>query len=170
MNANSASGARAYKTLPVIFFFLCSAFGQIPSRNLLNHLVGSWIMTGTVLKKPVQYRAEAAWVLQRQFLRLHMVDTSSPPTYEADLFIGLDTSKNQYVAHWLDKFGGAGARVFATGPLSSDKVEFTFPYEEGRFHDQFEYDSAKDEWSFVIESEGKGGQWTEFAHYAIKRR
>ncbi len=44
-----------------------------------------------------------------------MIDASSPPQYEADVFIGFDTKAKDYIAHWLDNFGAPGARVVARG-------------------------------------------------------
>ena len=122
------------------------------------------------MKEPVKYIAEGTWILQSQFLSLHMKDVSVPPAYEVNLLIGLDSTKNEYVAHWLDSFGGAGARVVGLGPLSPDKIEIVFPYPEQRFRNMFKYASDKDEWTLVIESEHADGHWSVFAQYAIARR
>jgi hypothetical protein len=51
----------------------------------LDGLQGDWIMTGTLLGKPVKYRARGERVLQGGFLRLHMIDSADAPAYEADL-------------------------------------------------------------------------------------
>lgn len=156
----------------VIFISLLfiTGFSQTPSRDLLNHLRGTWRMKGTVMKKPVEYIAEGVWVLHDQFLSLHMKDVAVPSTYEVNLSIGIDSSKNQYVAHWLDSFGGAGARVVALGPLSAEKIELVYPYPEGRFRNLFTYNSGKDAWTLVIESEGKDGHWSGFAQYNMLRK
>ena len=159
---------RRSMVFPVLLLATCH--GQAQPGALLDHLQGSWYMTGTVLKKPVRYAAEGAWVLRNQFLCLHMMDVAVPPAYEVNLFIGIDSSKNQYVAHWLDSFGGAGSRVVGLGPLSTDKIEIIYPYAEGRFRNLFTYDSKKDEWTFVIESEGTDGRWSVFAEYKIERK
>ena len=37
-------------------------------------------MTGTLLGKPVKYRARGERILQGGFLRLHMIDAADPPT------------------------------------------------------------------------------------------
>ena len=161
------------KTLGLFVFIVLSSvvcFAQTSSRGLLSHLQGSWSMKGTVLKKPVIYSADGAWVLRNQFLSFHMKDASQPPAYEATLFIGIDSAKKHYVAHWLDSFGGAGARVVALGPLSEEKIEVIYPYEEGRFRNIFKYDSRNDEWSLVIESERDGKLWSVFAEYRIIRK
>ena len=122
------------------------------------------------MKRPVKYTAEGVWVLQNQFFSLHMKDTAVPPAYEANLFIGIDSTKNQYIAHWLDSFGGAGARVVGVGPLSAEKIEITYPYAEGRFHNLFKYDPDKGEWTLVIESEATDAHRSVFAQYTITRK
>ncbi|HUI31623.1 MAG TPA: hypothetical protein VLX91_15540 [Candidatus Acidoferrales bacterium] len=76
--------------------------------------------------------------------------------YEASVYIGLDSGKNRYVAHWLDSFGGAGARVVGIGPLSPEKIEIVYPYTEGGFRNLFTYDAQADRWELLIESEDAG--------------
>ncbi len=154
----------------LLFASIISCFAQNPSRVLLNHLQGNWIMTGTVLAKPVQYRAEGSWILNNQFMAFHMKDTTIPPGYEATLFMGIDSAKNEYVVHWLDCFGGPGARVVGFGPLSGDKVEIIYPYPEGHFRNLIMYNSIKDEWTLLVESEKEHDQWSYFARYTITRR
>ena len=158
-------------TLVALLFWGVTISNNRPSATaLLDHLQGPWTMRGTVRNKPVKYAADGAWILQNQFFSLHMLDASIPPKYEADLFIGIDTSKRQYVAHWLDSFGGAGARVVATGPLSTEKIEIIFPYPEGRFRNLFTYDSGNNEWKLVIESEQSGDHWSPFADYTFTKK
>jgi len=161
---------RGFIVLLLASVFSLNAFGQTSSRSLLSHLQGEWDMKGTVMKKPVQYAAEGVWVLQGQFLSFHMKDVAIPPRYEANLSIGIDSSLNQFVAHWLDVFGGAGARVVGFGILSTERIEILYPYPEGRFRNLFNYDYQKDAWTLVIESEGKDGHWSLFAQYSIVRK
>lgn len=127
-------------------------------------------MTGSVLEEPVQYTAKGTWVLQNQFFRLHMKDTASPPQYEANLYIGIDSAKQEYVAHWLDSFGGGGARVVGFGPLSDDTIEITYPYAEGRFRNLFTYDAPAKKWTLVVESEQAKGSWKVFARYIMTKK
>ena len=101
----------------------------------LDGLQGSWLMDGTYAGKPVRYRADGQRVLKGGFIRIHMVDVASPPQYEADLFIGFDSKANDYIAHWLDQFGAAGARVVARGDRQGQRLVLTFPYAEGAFRD-----------------------------------
>jgi hypothetical protein len=150
--------------------FLAVGYGQAPSGGLLDHLEGGWEMTGTVMKKPGRYSAEGVWILRNQFLSFHMKDAAVPPAYEATLFLGIDSAKNQYIAHWLDSFGGAGARVVGMGPFSTEKIEIVYPYSEGKFRNLFTYDATVDEWRLTIESERSKGHWSPFAQYTIIRK
>jgi hypothetical protein len=157
----------------ILVFSLSSfafVYGQAPSPVLLSRLQGKWDMTGVVMKQPVRYHAEGMLVLNNQFLSFHMTDAAVPSTYEANLYIGIDSAKNQYIAHWLDSFGGAGARVVGVGPFSPEKIEIVYPYSEGRFRNLFTYDSKKDAWTLLIESEGTDGHWSLFAQYNITRK
>ncbi len=157
-----------------ILLFFCTliisphpGFSQYAARDLLNHLEGKWIMSGSVMGKQVQYMADGIWVLQNQWFCLHMKDTSTPSEYEADVYIGIDSVMNEYVAHWLDSFGGAGARVAGVGPVSSDRIEIVYPYAEGKFRNYFIFYSTTNAWNLVIESESKDGSWTNFANFNI---
>jgi hypothetical protein len=44
-------------------------------------------------------------------------DLSRPSKYQADVYLGFDAKAGDYIAHWLDQFGAAGARVVASGGL-----------------------------------------------------
>jgi hypothetical protein len=81
-----------------------------PDEAYLDALQGTWTMAGTLRGKPVRYVADGQRVLQDGFVKLHMMDGDSRPPYEADVFIGFDAKANDYIAHWLDRFGAPGAR------------------------------------------------------------
>jgi hypothetical protein len=134
----------------------------------LDGLKGNWDMTGTLLGKPVKYRAQGERVLQGGFLRLHMLDTgAAAPPYEADLFLGYDARAKDYVAHWLDRFGAAGARVVATGTRNGETLVIQFPYAEGAFKNTFTFDPKSRTWTLVIDSQSAGGAWSNFATYTL---
>ena len=73
--------------------------GQASPPRLLDRLLGDWEMVGEVMSKPVTYHAEGSLVLRGKFLSFHMVDATVPSTYEANLFIRIDSSKSYYDAH-----------------------------------------------------------------------
>jgi hypothetical protein len=136
-----------------------AASGNNADDAYLNHLQGSWMMEGTYAGKPVRYRAEGQRVLKGAFLKLHMIDAASPPQYEAELFLGFDPKANDYIAHWLDNFGAAGARVVARGERQGERLIVTFPYAEGAFRDTFTWQSAAKSWSLLMESQRSDASW-----------
>jgi hypothetical protein len=133
----------------------------------LDGLQGEWQMTGTLLGKPVKYHARGERVLQGGFLRLHMIDLGAAPNYEAELFLGFDALAGDYVVHWLDRFGAAGARVVATGKRTGKTLVVLFPYAEGAFRNTYEFDPKSGSWSLIIESQAAGGAWSNFATYTL---
>ncbi len=137
---------------------------------LLERLVGRWIMTGSVRGKPAQYTLDAARVLQGRFVELHMEDVTRPPTYEARVFIGVDSAGGRYIAHWLDRFGAAYSIPHATGEARGDTVLLTFPYADGAFRDTFVYDRHQDRWYFRLEAADSTKGWRLFAEYQVRHR
>jgi Protein of unknown function (DUF1579) len=133
----------------------------------LDALLGDWDMTGTLLGKPVKYHAHGQRVLHGGFLRLHMVDAAETSTYEAELFLGYDPHADDYIGHWLDRFGAAGARVVANGKRKGETLVIQFPYAEAAFKDTFAYDPNTDTWTLLIESQKPGGEWSNFASYTL---
>jgi hypothetical protein len=140
-----------------------------PDDLYLNGLQGDWDMIGRVRGRPVRYHAQGERVLQGGFLRLHMIDADTPPKYEADVFIGFDAKAGDYVAHWLDRFGAAGARVVATGKRDGQRLAISFPYAEGAFRDTFTFDPKAGAWSLLLESQEPDGAWSTFASYTLAR-
>jgi hypothetical protein len=136
----------------------------------LDNLQGSWLMDGTLGGKPVRYLADGQRVLKGGFLKLHMVDAGSPPQYEAELFIGFDPKADDFVAHWLDQFGAAGARVVASGIRQGPRLVLHFPYAKGAFRDTFLWRPASTSWTLLLESQRADGSWTTFASYTLTRR
>lgn len=139
-------------------------------ETYLDALRGTWDMPGTFGGRPIRYSAQGQRVLQGGFVRLHMIDASSPPQYEADVFIGFDPKANDYVAHWLDRFGAAGARVVGRGVRDGERLVITFPYAEGAFRDTFIRQPTTRSWSLLLESQAVDGTWSTFASYTLARR
>lgn len=141
-----------------------------PARDsLLEHLVGTWEMKGTVRGTPVTYRLEARRVLQNRFVELHMVDIGTPPGYEARVFVGAD-SAGRYVAHWMDVFGAGFSVPPGYGVVRGDTLEILFQYADGPFRDRFVYDRRDGSWHFRLESGASDGSWKPFADYQVRRQ
>lgn len=140
-----------------------------PDEDFLRGLVGRWDMSGTVQGKPVRYAAVGERILQGGFVRFHMIDTAAPAQYEAHVYLGFDPRQHDYVVHWLDKFGAAGARVVATGRRDGDRLTVLFPYANGAFRNVWTRSPGDGGWALVIEAHEQDGHWSTFADYRITR-
>src|SRR5205085_1926976 len=56
--------------------------------DLLDNLVGDWKLTRKIRGRTVENTVTVGWVLNHQFLQLHMKDVAQPPAYEAIVLIG----------------------------------------------------------------------------------
>jgi hypothetical protein len=138
-------------------------------RAYLAQLAGQWDLSGTVQGRPAHYRAEGRWVLAQGWLELHMKDRAGAAGYEARVFIGYDAGAQQYIAHWLDRFGAAGARVVGSGEHHGDSLVLNFPYAEGAFRDTLTLAADGNSGTLLLQSQGADGAWSTFAHYRLQR-
>lgn len=138
--------------------------------TLLDHIEGRWKMTGTLLGEPVEYTLSADWVLGHQFMLLNMQEVSDPPEYVAAIYIGFDPSRDQYVVHWLDQFGGKASSTLGFGTREEDTLRLRFDYPSRPFRDTFTFDRDSGGWHFNIESQGPDGSWSQFADYTVIRK
>ncbi len=136
---------------------------------LLDNLVGEWKLTRKIRGQTVENTAKAEWVLNHQFLLVHMKDVVSPPRYEAMVFIGYDNTSERYVAHWIDVFGGRYSETLGYGQRSGNSIKFVFEYPDGPFHNTFTWNSEKKTWTFLGEQKDKSGDWTMFAEDSLRR-
>ncbi len=142
-----------------------------PARDpFLAALAGQWLFTGTVHGKHVDYVGHGRWVLGGGWLRLNLVDAGKPPAYEADIYLGYDPAAGDYVAHWLDRFGAAGARVVAAGHREGRRLTLDFPYESSAFRDTLTLAADGTSGTLLIQSRGADGNWSTFASYEFKRQ
>jgi hypothetical protein len=136
----------------------------------LDQLSGPWNMQGMLGSKPVRYIVDSQRVLHGSFIQLHMMDVAIPTPYEADVFIGFDAKAHDYIAHWLDLFGAAGARVVARGERRGQQLVLIFPYPDGAFRDTFTWQPESKSWLLLLESQTADGKWCTFANYTLTRR
>lgn len=139
------------------------------ATRYLAQLTGDWQMSGSVLGKPVRYRAHGRWILNDAWLELSMVDAAQPPQYQAQLYIGYDGKAQDYVAHWLDRFGAAGARVVATGERHERTLVLHFPYAQGAFRDTLTLAPDYGSGTLLLEAQQTDGSWSTFASYRLLR-
>jgi len=153
------------------------AWGQEPldGRNrifrdeLLDKLVGSWKVTRKIRGQTVENSLRAEWVLNHQFLLVHMKDVANPPAYEAMVFIGYDNTSERYVVHWLDNFGGRFSETLGYGQRSGNSIKFVFEYPDGPFHNTFTWNEKTRGWNFLAQSKDKTGKWVVFAEDTLSQ-
>lgn len=140
-----------------------------PADPFLAQLAGRWDMIGTVNGKAVHHRGEGRWVLKGAWLCLSIADAASPPDYTASVYLGFDRRQHDYIAHWLDQFGAAGARVVATGKREGQTLVLLFPYAQGAFRDTLTLAADGGSGTLLLEAQAKDGSWSTFASYRLTR-
>jgi hypothetical protein len=133
--------------------------------DLLDQMVGAWDITGTLLNHPVHERADAEWVLNHQFLRLHRKQIDGPA--ESIVYVGYDSLLQRFVAFRLDTNGAYGAEFPGYGQKKGDtKLEFGFDYPTSRFRETWTWDAKEKSWQFVDETQSKSAKtetWSTFS-------
>jgi hypothetical protein len=136
--------------------------------EFIDNLSGEWKLTRKIRGKEVENKVKAEWVLNHQFLQLHMTDVADPPAYEALVLIGYAHADKKYVAHWCDTYGGKFSAV-GYGKRSGDSIEFEFLYPDGPFYNTFTWDAKTTGWTFRMESRRKDGKRALFAEDTLRR-
>lgn len=145
----------------------------VDARHLLDHLAGSWTLTGTMGSAPLHQSVEAGLVLGGQFLRIHYRQTDDPrpgwPRYEALAFVGWNADAGRWVMTLMDVFGGGFAETVGRGTPDDDAIRFTFDYPDGPLHNTFRYDSQADVWTMELVHQTEAGEWETFATKRLER-
>jgi hypothetical protein len=136
--------------------------------DLISKLEGAWNLTRKIRGTEVQNNVSATWVLNHQFLQIHMKDVKNPPAYEALVLVGYVPSSGRYVAHWCDTYGG-NFSAMGTGIRSGNSVEFRFAYPDGPFFNTFTWSPGKNQWVMRLESQDANGARTLFAVDTLDR-
>jgi hypothetical protein len=71
---------------------LLDGSNRIFLHEFLDNLVGDWKLTRKLRGRTAENSVKAEWTLNHQFLLVHMKDVSTPPNYEAMVFIGYDNT------------------------------------------------------------------------------
>jgi hypothetical protein len=137
--------------------------------EFLDNLVGDWKLTRKIRGKTAENSVKAEWTLNHQFLLVHMKDVSTPPNYEAMVFIGYDNTSERYVAHWIDVFGGRFSETLGYGTRVGNAIKFVFEYPDGPFHNTFTWIPESKHWSFLMEQKDTTGKWKVFAEDTLRR-
>ena len=136
--------------------------------DLITKLEGEWLIDRQIRGTTTQNTLSAAWVLSHQFLQLHMKDSALPSRYEAIVLIGFVHASGEYVAHWIDTFGGKFSAV-GKGRRTGNSVEFRFEYPDGPFFNTFTWSPDAGVWQMRLESQDAQGKRSLFALDTVQR-
>lgn len=147
-----------------------------PAPTLLDRLVGHWVLRGDLAGQPTVHDVDAAFVLNRGYVRLHEVsrekDKKGAPAYEAIVFISLDEKTGDYRLLWLDTTSNAGLTGNGIGRGKATGNSIPFIIDGGtpdEFHTTFEYDPAHDTWKWIMDGVTDGKPHA-FARLTLTRR
>jgi len=126
---------------------------------LLDAMTGKWVLQGEIRKNQTVQDVEVTWVLNHQYLRIHEISRETTaehrPQYEAEVFLGWDAARRQYVAHWMDVYGGGFSLTgYADRKAASIPLVFTSP--DSAFHTTFTYDEHNQSWHWTMDNEQNG--------------
>lgn len=136
--------------------------------DLLSNLEGDWRLVRQIRGEEVENSVDASWVLNHQFLRVHMKDVKDPPAYEAIVLIGFDDDAHRYVAHWTDTWGGKFSAL-GRGTRKGTSIEFRFDYPDGPFFNTFTWNAEARTWTFRGENQDAEGKRSLFLLDTLKR-
>ncbi len=142
--------------------------------ELLDRLVGTWVLEGTIGGRQTTHDVSAEWVVRHQFVRLHEVSrektAKGEPQYEAMVFVGWDDTRKEHVAIWIDVWGGASDGTIGRAKREGDALPFLFKNGDSRFHTVFSYARAADAWTWKMDDEDGSGALRPFARVTLTRR
>jgi hypothetical protein len=156
----------------------CTVSAQQPifQDSLLDHMIGKWILQGTIAGKETTHDIITEWVLGHQYVRLQEISrekkTDGEAVYEAIVFIGWDEPSSQYACLWLDVTGGGGlsAQAIGHGKRNGNEIAFLFNGSDGSiFHTTFVYDRGTDTWQWLMDGE-ENGKLQPFARVKLTRK
>ena len=147
-----------------------------PPVELLDRIVGGWVLEGTIAGKTTTHDVVASWVLNRQYIQLHEVsrerDAQGRPAYEALVYLTWESARGEYSCLWLDSTSNVGLSngVVGRATPSGDELRLLFKFADGStLHTTFAYDRKADSWEWKMDSEEKG-QLAPFARVTLRHR
>ena len=143
--------------------------------SLADRLVGRWVLRGTIGGEATTHDVTAEWALAHQYVHIHEVSREKTPEgapqYEAHVYVGWDPRTNQYVAAWLDVFGGISPQSFGRATRVGDSMPFVFLGPDGTpaFNNTFAYDRRADSWEWRMDNV-RNGALEPFARVTLSRQ
>jgi hypothetical protein len=150
--------------LPLILCSVTVAFAQQPPVNspLLDHLVGKWVLQGTIAGQNTTHDVNAEWVLDHHYLQIHEVsrekNSKGDPQYQATIYIGWNETTKDYACVWLDDFGGLATESIGVASAKENELPFVFKDEKGgvTFKNEFVYDAKANTWEWHMDNVANG--------------
>jgi len=150
--------------LPMILCSATVAFAQRPPVNspLLDHLVGKWVLQGTIAGQDTTHDVDAEWVLEHHYLAIHEVsrqkNAKGEPQCQATIYIGWNEATEEYGCVWLDDFGGLTTASIGVASLQENALPFVFKDEKGEisFKNDFVYDTKASTWEWRMDNIASG--------------
>ena len=169
----------------ISFAFACGAAGLIArgqatpvtaaSTGFLDHLAGTWVLSGTIGGEHTTHDIEAGWMLNHEYLRIHETsrekNSDGRPAYEAVVLIGWDPKAKEYDCLWLDTTSGGGlsGHGIGRGKQEGDSIPFLFVLSpSSSLHTTFSFRSDSDTWRWSIDDE-TNGKTDRFADVTLTR-
>lgn len=118
--------------------------------DLLDRMVGHWVLRGTIGKTKTVHDVDAKWVLNKEYVEIHEVSREKmgpgKGKYEAIIYVGYDPKKAQYDGLWMDNtaYGGFSADAMAHAKAVGDTIPFMFGTMDDGVMNTFAYDRGKD--------------------------
>ena len=167
-----------FKATIAVGLVCCSLTAQQTSvrDSLLDRMVGTWVLQGTIAGKETTHDVVMEWVLDHEYVQMHEVSRertpAGTPAYEAIVYFVRDPSTKQYAVLWLDN---TAAAVFDPGGVghataAGDSIPFVFVYSDtSRFHNTLVYHRPADTWEWHMDNEQSGVR-RPFARVTLKRK
>jgi hypothetical protein len=161
-----------------VLFYSLTAWSQQTAfqDSLLEHMVGTWVLRGTIAGKETTHDIRAAWVLDHEYLQFRETSrekkASGEAEYEAIVYIGWDQPSSRYACLWLDNTGGGGLNGQAIGyaKRNSNEIAFLFKGTDGsNFHTTFAYDRKNNSWHWLMDGE-ENEKLVPFARVTLTKR
>jgi len=146
------------------------------AEALLDHLVGKWVLRGTIDGKETTHDIDAERILNREYVRLHEVSrdrmADGTPACEAIVLIGWSQRSRDFSCLWLDSTSGGGLSantIIGHAKPSRDTIPFVFKFAGGNsFHTTFIYATTTGTWQLMMDDE-EGGKVQPFARARLTK-
>jgi hypothetical protein len=158
-----------------------AGLAQSPSSDapeaLMDKMTGQWVMNGIIGKKQTTHDVDVAWVLKREYIRIHEVsrdkDAGGGIGYEAWIYLVWDAQKSEYAIMWLDNTAATNFAAEGIGHAKpdGDRIPFIFKTADGGgIRTTFAYGRKTDTWSWTIDNLDNVGNALSFAKVTLTRK